>query len=304
MNDKRIAVLIDAENTSPLQMEAVLQELSTDGQILLKRAYGNWAEICLTPWASEVNRLAIRTFQQFNCASGKNAADIALVIDAMELLHSGLYDEFAIISSDSDYTPLAIKLRESGVRVVGVGKRHTPESFCNACDQFIYLETLNSSENRSSLAEEFPLIDDFLADEEDTPSETTSGLIDDLFLEEDENNNESEENHFWDVISGPDDEYDIVWDSFFVQPPEDEIPSMERIHTLLRLVYNDRKQGDGYARLSTTGNLIKKICPDLNYRDYGFRQLHELLQAFPDRYQVVSHRTASRKRVMAFRCCS
>lgn len=139
---QKIVLLIDADNTQLLKLEDVIREISTHGRIVVKRAYGNWKKETLKNWESELNRLAIKAEQQFDYVSGKNATDIALVIDAVNLLHGRLYDAFVIVASDSDYTPLAINLHESGVYVIGVGEKKTPESFRNSCDEFIFLENL------------------------------------------------------------------------------------------------------------------------------------------------------------------
>ncbi len=141
---KNIALLIDADNTRLSLLESVLSEISSYGRIVVKRAYGNWKKDSLKNWESEIKRLAIRAEQQFDYVTGKNATDIALVIDAVNLLHTGIYDGFVLVSSDSDFTPLAINLHESGKYVIGVGEKKTPESFRNSCDEFIFLENLAS----------------------------------------------------------------------------------------------------------------------------------------------------------------
>ena len=142
---EKIVVLIDADNTQLKTLESVIQEISTHGRIVVKRAYGNWKKDTLKNWEDEIKRLAIKAEQQFDYVSGKNATDMALVIDAIELLNSNIYDSFVIVSSDSDYTPLSIKLHESGIYVIGVGEKKTPESFRNSCDEFVYLEILEKS---------------------------------------------------------------------------------------------------------------------------------------------------------------
>ncbi|MEA4911812.1 MAG: NYN domain-containing protein [Oscillospiraceae bacterium] len=144
---ERIVVLIDADNTRFRKLELILQEISTRGRIVVKRAYGNWKKDNLKNWEEELKRLAIKPEQQFDYVTGKNATDMALVIDAIELLHSSIYDGFVLVSSDSDYTPLSIKLHESGVYVIGVGEHKTPVSFRNSCDEFVFLENLNSAES-------------------------------------------------------------------------------------------------------------------------------------------------------------
>ena len=168
-NLQRIALLIDADNTQLAKLEDVIQEISTHGRIVVKRAYGNWRKDTLKNWENELKRLAIKAEQQFDYVSGKNTTDMALVIDTMNLLHKGIYDAFVIVASDSDYTPLAINLHESGVYVMGVGEKKTPEAFRNSCDEFIFLENLGenikeekakteSSEKAIEIEEELSLI--------------------------------------------------------------------------------------------------------------------------------------------------
>ena len=141
-NLQRIVMLIDADNTQIGKLEDVIGEISTHGRIVVKRAYGNWRKDILKNWEKELKRLAIKPEQQFDYVNGKNATDMALVIDTMNLLHKDIYDGFVIVASDSDYTPLAINLHESGVYVIGVGEKKTPEAFRNSCDEFIFLENL------------------------------------------------------------------------------------------------------------------------------------------------------------------
>ena len=155
-NLKNIAMLIDADNTQLSKLESVIQEISTNGRIVVKRAYGNWRKGSLKNWENELKRLAIKAEQQFDYVAGKNATDMALVIDTLDLLHSGIYDAFVIVASDSDYTPLAIKLRESGVFVMGVGEKKTPEPFRNACDEFVYLENLSKDTDTQTAAVQKP----------------------------------------------------------------------------------------------------------------------------------------------------
>ncbi|MCI7790393.1 MAG: NYN domain-containing protein [Lachnospiraceae bacterium] len=142
-NLKNIVLLIDADNTQLLKLESVIREVSLRGRIVVKRAYGNWKKDTLKNWENELKRLAIKAEQQFDYVTGKNATDMALVIDAINLLHKGIYDAFVIVASDSDYTPLAINLHESGVHVMGVGEKKTPESFRNSCDEFVFLENIS-----------------------------------------------------------------------------------------------------------------------------------------------------------------
>lgn len=147
MNDSdKIAILIDADNTQLQKLDAIMTEISTRGRIVVKRAYGNWKKRNLNKWENELKRLGIKAEQQFDYVSGKNATDMALVIDAMDLLSSNAFDSFVLVSSDSDFTPLAIRLHESGANIVGIGVQTTPESFRNACDDFLFLENLTNDD--------------------------------------------------------------------------------------------------------------------------------------------------------------
>ncbi len=155
MNDlSNIAMLIDADNTPYSKVQDVMQEISAHGRIVVKRAYGNWKKETLKKWEDELKRLAINAVQQFDYVSGKNATDMALVIDAMTLLYKNRYDAFVIVASDSDYTPLAITLHESGVYVIGVGNKNTPEAFRNSCDEFIILENIGADSEDVSVTED------------------------------------------------------------------------------------------------------------------------------------------------------
>ena len=145
-NTSRIAVLIDADNTSASHAGALLQELARYGVPTVKRAYGDWTTQQLVRWKEQLHRHAIQPIQQFAYTTGKNSTDSALIIDAMDLLYAGTLDAFAIVSSDSDFTRLATRLRESGKTVYGLGRRRTPASLVAAVDRFIFLEVLGDTE--------------------------------------------------------------------------------------------------------------------------------------------------------------
>lgn len=143
----RLAVLIDADNTSAKLITEMFEELASYGTITVKRAYGDWTNQHLINWREVLLANAISPQQQFAYTYGKNATDSALIINAMDLLYSGNVDGFAIVSSDSDFTPLATRLRESGKLVIGVGQRKTPKAFVEACDRFLFLEVLAGTES-------------------------------------------------------------------------------------------------------------------------------------------------------------
>ena len=138
----RLAVLIDSDNTTASLTTELLEEIATFGTPTVKRAYGDWTTPQLAGWKKELLRHAIQPMQQFANTSGKNSTDSALIIDAMDLLYAGNVEGFVIVSSDSDFTRLATRLREAGMTVYGIGRRSTPPAFVSACDRFVYLELL------------------------------------------------------------------------------------------------------------------------------------------------------------------
>lgn len=141
MDDRlRIALLIDADNAPASKIDVVLAELARHGIANVRRAYGNWKSPNLQRWEQALHPNAIQPIQQFALSSGKNASDMAMVVDAMDLLHSGRFDAFAIVSSDADFTPLAMRLRAQNMRVFGFGEKKTPEPFVNACSTFLYID--------------------------------------------------------------------------------------------------------------------------------------------------------------------
>jgi uncharacterized LabA/DUF88 family protein len=144
-NSTRLAVLIDADNAQPSITEGLLAEVAKYGTAHVKRAYGDWTAPQLKGWKDQLLSQSIQPIQQFAYTRGKNATDAAMVIDAMDLLYSGRFDGFCIVSSDSDFTRLASRVRESGRIVYGFGERKTPEPFRTACDKFIYTEVLAGS---------------------------------------------------------------------------------------------------------------------------------------------------------------
>src|ERR1700726_647896 len=139
---RRLAILIDADNTSPRIAAGLFEEVAKFGEASVRRIYGDFSNQRLKSWTEILQKYAIDPYQQFAYTTGKNASDIALVIDAMDLLHTGRLEGFCLVSSDSDFTRLASRLREQGADVYGFGKQDTPETFRQACRRFIYTENL------------------------------------------------------------------------------------------------------------------------------------------------------------------
>jgi uncharacterized LabA/DUF88 family protein len=148
--ERRIALLIDADNAPAAKIDVILAEVASHGAANVRRAYGDWKSPHLKPWEATLHTYAIRPIQQFAYSKGKNASDMAMVIDAMDLLYGGSLDAFAIVSSDADFTPLVMRLLTSGLKVYGFGEAKTPEPFVNACSKFTYVEGLGQPTARAA----------------------------------------------------------------------------------------------------------------------------------------------------------
>ncbi len=250
---KSIALLIDADNTQVSKIESVIREVSIHGRIVVKRAYGNWKKEALKNWEDVLKRLAIKAEQQFDYVSGKNATDMALVIGAMNLLYKGIYDAFVIVASDSDYTPLAISLHESGVYVIGVGEKKTPESFRNSCDEFVFLENIMGETKELSTNQEQDYLDG------KTKNVNTA------------NEGETKE-------------------------------SIDIIHNLLKIASDRYQDNEGYVNISSAGTFIKRAKPDFDVRTFGHTKLPDLIEAFPDKYEMKRYRGKGTVTIVAYRC--
>jgi uncharacterized LabA/DUF88 family protein len=151
---EKLAVLIDADNAQPSIVEGLLAEIAKYGTANVKRIYGDWTAPGLKGWKEVLLRYSIQPIQQFGYTTGKNATDSAMIIDAMDLLYTGRFDGFCIVSSDSDFTKLASRIREAGLFVYGFGEKKTPEPFVSACDKFIFTEVLRFKDDDDEDAEQ------------------------------------------------------------------------------------------------------------------------------------------------------
>ncbi len=151
--ERKLAMLIDGDNAQHTLIELMLEEASRYGAVTIRRAYGDWTQPNLAQWRQRMLENAIRPIQQYRYTTGKNATDSALIIDAMDILYSGTVQGFCIVSSDSDFTGLGTRIRESGLFVMGMGRKQTPNSFIQACDVFIYVENLVEAEPETKIAD-------------------------------------------------------------------------------------------------------------------------------------------------------
>ena len=150
--DLRLAVLIDADNASRTAMKDVMAEVAVYGTPTIKRIYGDWTSPNMSTWKSILLETAITPIQQYSYTTGKNATDSAMIIDAMDILYSGNCDGFVLVSSDSDFTRLATRLREAGMKVYGMGEKKTPKPFIVACDKFVYIEVIRAAAKQAAEA--------------------------------------------------------------------------------------------------------------------------------------------------------
>lgn len=253
----RLAVLIDADNTSPKHVSALLQELAQYGVATVKRAYGDWTTPQLGGWKTQLNRHAIVPVQQFSYTTGKNATDSALIIDAMDLLYSGNLDAFALVSSDSDFTRLATRLRESGKTVYGLGLRKTPQSLVAAVDTFIYLEVIGASATS--------------ADGSAPDAAGLSGTGD--AGEAGEAGDGGEVRDGGDATGGGE-----VGDGGDAAAGTRELPN---IQSLLTRAVNATAGDDGWAHLGAIGSYLRSLDSSFDPRLYGHPRLLALVEAQP-----------------------
>lgn len=155
---RTIAMLIDGDNAQPSLIEEMLAEVSKYGRTTARRIYGDWTTPNMNGWKETLQEHAIQPMQQFRNTVGKNATDSAMIIDAMDILHSGAVGGFCLVSSDSDYTRLATRIREKGVFVMGIGQQKTPKSFTNACDLFVFTENLISPMEKAGTKSKSPTV--------------------------------------------------------------------------------------------------------------------------------------------------
>ena len=239
---KKFAVLIDADNSSINAIASVLEEVAKYGIASVKRVYGDWSNDALKKWRDVLLPYAITPVQQFAYIKGKDATDMILIIDAMDLLYAGALDGFCIVSSDSDFTPLASRIRENGLSVYGFGKKSTPEAFKKACDKFIYIENLLADIEIKQQEEDEPI--------NIQPKKT---LTSDKPLE----NKSAPQNK-----------------------ENSDIPeSMDR--ATLNLIYKavkDNADENGWANLSMVGQYISAVKPDFDSRNYGRAKLSGLIK--------------------------
>ncbi len=254
----RIALLIDADNAPAEKVDDILTELSTLGEISIRRIYGNWTKPHLNSWQTKLLDYALRPMQQFDYAKGKNATDMAMTVDAMELLYTERPDAFGIVSSDCDFTPLVMHLRAKGVQVFGFGAGQTPKAFVNACSRFLYLELLGPAEESG-------------ADDEATTDAVTPILeaaCAEIALDLYKNNIETIEKKAQEAPK-------IIAIARVLTP---QLRQDTRLMNLLRSAVNALQDDSGWAQVSTLRTQIGNKA-SFDPRNYGYSNLKKLLIA-------------------------
>lgn len=245
VKDTRLAVLIDADNISATYIKPMMLEIARYGNPTIKRIYGDWTKPQLGPWKQVLLDHAITPVQQFGYTSGKNATDSSLIIDAMDILYTESVDGFCLVSSDSDFTRLATRLREAGKIVYGIGEKKTPTPFVAACDRFIFLEILAPKEKKTKNADpslaKAPVQEPDAADVSDT-SDTS---------EADPRGSSGK------------------------SPRDIDEATCELIASSV----SDLADEDGWAFLGDVGNLVNKKSPSFDARNYGFSKMSKLMQS-------------------------
>jgi len=254
---RRLAVLIDADNAQPSVIEGLLAEVAKFGVASAKRIYGDFTSTRATQWKQKLLKHSISPVQQFAYTSGKNATDSSLIIDAMDLMYTGRFDGMCLVSSDSDFTRLAQRLREGGLIVYGFGEQKTPDAFVQACDKFIYTEVLRAEVAAGPSAKSLPAAKSAKAATKTVPvpkapvaPATTAPAL----------------------SAGP--------------TPSNKPGVLPLPLELLRSAIEEASDEQGWAHLGTVGGYLTKIRPNFDPRLYGHKKLSDLLKLHPRHFAI------------------
>ncbi|MCM1122378.1 MAG: NYN domain-containing protein [Eubacterium sp.] len=265
MEDKRFAILIDTDNISSKYISAIMDEMTKHGIVTYRRAYGDWTSTQARSWKSKLMENSITPMQQFSNTVGKNATDSTLIIDAMDILYTGNVDGFCIVSSDGDFTRLAIRLRESGMLVVGMGEEKTPRSFRTACSQFTVLENLIDEDEED-------------LQEEEASKGTTKGTTGTAAGKTGKNKKTSAKN------SDADKESTSI--------------SKEVIESAIINIITENENKDKETGLGEIGSRLLNKYPDFDVRNYGYSLLSRFLEEIPS-LKLVKNNTRINVELMA-----
>ena len=260
IENMRLAVLIDGDNAPRDCLKGIMEEIAIYGTPMIKRIYGDWASQGLVSWKNSLLENAVTPKQQFAYTSGKNATDSAMIIDAMDILYTGKTDGFVLVSSDSDFTPLAIRLRESGMYVLGIGEEKTPKAFVQACDKFIRIEVIRDRYKKPAKSA--------AKTAEKAPSAKTAAKKPAAAAKTAEK-----------AEKAPAKSAAAKKSSEKAEEKKPAVP--EDIIGLIADSVADLADDDGWIDMSNLGNLIIKKQPDFDPRTYGFGKLSNMLKNLP-----------------------
>lgn len=245
VEEKRFAVLVDAENVSSKYIKYIMDEISDYGVVTYKRIYTDWTQAASGSWRNVLSDYAFSPIQQYSYSSGKNSTDSAMIIDAMDILYSDMVEGFCIVSSDSDFTKLAIRLKESGMMVIGMGERKTPKAFSAACNVFKYLDILAASDEDMN--------------EEKNVSEIIKGRsVEHQKLIKSEKIDKCDKND--------------------KNGNEKTISDLKDINETIQKILSDREENGKTISIGELGNLLVKRYPDFDVRNYGYSKLSKFLE--------------------------
>ncbi|MDD4538012.1 MAG: NYN domain-containing protein [Lentisphaeria bacterium] len=275
---KRIAVLIDAENTALSTLKAVLEVIAGKGHITLQRAYGDWSKDGLKKWRDVLNEKAIQPVHHFACTKGKNASDGAMIIGAMDLLYTKEFDAFALVTSDSDFTILASRLRASGLWVIGLGEKKTPAPFMRACNDFVLTDSLAAAPTTaiakpaeakgSNSAKGKPASPPAKTA---SPAKTTANA---------ESKNEAMTPPQPPLSASPS-QKESVGSKAESATAQSGVADVSEIIPLLKAAWEER-QKNGWVDCCSAAAFVKSIEPDFNPKSYGVKKFSDLITSHPD----------------------
>jgi len=255
LDNKKIAVLIDSDNDEVKLIDLILNEAAKFGRVTIKRIYADFTTPQMNAWKNQLNTYAIRPIQKFAYTKGKNSTDSALIIDIMDIMHSKLVDGFCIVSSDSDYTGIAHRVREEGYFVMGIGKSYTPEAFVKACENFTYTEILSSKPKETSKQENKPI--------KVTPNQNK--------LQPKTIKSDSQK-----IIDK------IGLTNLITKKPID----IDIVDKAFEMAYNNLT---GLALANRLSETLKKVDPTFDIRNYGHTSFRKFLEALSPNFEIVLH---------------
>lgn len=270
----RLAVLIDGDNAPRDCIKNIMEEIAIYGTPIIKRIYGDWASQNLSGWKNELLENAVIPKQQFAYTVGKNATDSAMIIDAMDILYAGRTDGFVLVSSDSDFTPLATRLREGGMYVIGIGEKKTPKAFVNSCDKFIHVENIGKTEKIAAEAKKAAA----------RKAEADKAAAKKAAAKKPEADKAPAA-----AKKAEPDKAPAPKKAEEKAPARPAVP--DAVVELIAVSIADLADDDGFIDLSNLGNLIIKKQPDFDPRTYGFGKLSTMLKNLP-RFEVEVRPTA------------